>query len=169
MIVTGKRKAAAAVPEAKAEGPAALPKEETDMKVRYHLPRLRGTGPTNCAIRLDDGAVFTYRDAALPGPAGISFAADRTQDRSEQEFCRLDTNKDRAISYEEFASCEFYRLEHVKKLPFVDLSTFPRDKSGNISEEDLKRYLFDRADKNKDRKIDRKEWEEFYNEVAAPR
>ncbi len=104
--------------------------------------------------------------AAVAALAADSRPADRKNDRSEQEFCRLDTNQDRQISYEEFAACEFYRLEHARKLPFVDLSSFPRDKSGNISEEDLKRYLFDRADKNKDRKIDRKEWEEFYDSVT---
>ncbi len=110
-------------------------------------------------------SVVLVAGAALAAAPG---AADRKTDRAEQEFCRLDTNQDRQISYEEFAACEFYRLEHVKKLPFVDLSTFPRDKAGNIAEEDLKRYLFDRADKNKDRVIDRKEWEEFYNSVAQP-
>jgi len=97
----------------------------------------------------------------------LALAADtRAAERSEQEFCRLDTNKDREISYEEFASCEFYRLEHVKKLPFVDLGAFPKDKNGKVSEEDLKRHLFDRADTNKNGKIDRKEWEEFYNSVT---
>ncbi len=103
-----------------------------------------------------------------PGLAAEPRAVGQKADRSEQEFCRLDTNKDREISYEEFAACEFYRLEHAKKLPFVDLSKFPKDNNGKASEEDLKRYLFDRADKNKNGRIDRKEWEEFYNAVTEP-
>ena len=106
--------------------------------------------------------------AALPCFAAQPQAADPKADRSEQEFCRLDTNRDREISYEEFANCEFYRLEHARKLPFVDLDRLPRDKSGNVSEEDLKRHLFDRADTNRNHKIDRKEWEEFYNSVTGP-
>jgi hypothetical protein len=110
-------------------------------------------------------SLFVVAPSAL---AAQPRAADPKADRSEQEFCRLDTNKDREISYEEFAQCEFYRLEHARKLPFVDLSKFPRDKNGNVAEEDLKRYLFDRADKNKNGRIDRKEWEEFYNSVTAP-
>ena len=110
--------------------------------------------------------------AVWPAAAPVASSASGTNSsrvgRSEQEFCRLDTDKDRQISYEEFSECQFYRLEHAKRLPFVDLDQFPRDKNGNVSEEDLKRRLFDRADRNKDRKIDRKEWEEFYNAVEAP-
>jgi hypothetical protein len=37
-----------------------------------------------------------------------------------------------------------------------------------MSDDDLKVYLFNKADKNKDRKLDRKEWEEFYNSLMEP-
>ncbi len=87
---------------------------------------------------------------------------------SEQEFCRLDTNNDRVITFEEFSACEFYKIEHVRKLPYSD----PEFKVGNgqqLSDDELKAYLFDKADKNKDRKIDRKEWEEFFTSVMNSR
>jgi Ca2+-binding EF-hand superfamily protein len=106
--------------------------------------------------------------AAAPAFPAERTAADTKPSRSEEEFCRLDLDKDRKISYEEFASCEFYRLEHARKLPFVDMNRFPKDENGNVPEEYVKKHLFDRADKNKDRKIDRKEWEEFYNSVTQP-
>ncbi len=96
-------------------------------------------------------------------------AEKRKQSESEQEFCRLDTNNDRVITFEEFSACEFYKIEHVRKLPYSD----PEFKAGNngrrLSDDELKAYLFDKADKNKDRKIDRKEWEEFYASVMNPR
>jgi hypothetical protein len=34
-----------------------------------------------------------------------------------------------------------------------------------LSDDELKDYLFNKADKNKDRKIDRKEWQEFYDSL----
>ena len=45
-----------------------------------------------------------------------AFAAEK-QDPSEREFCRLDRNSDRELTFEEFAACEFYKLEHLKQLP----------------------------------------------------
>ncbi len=92
--------------------------------------------------------------------------ADQTP--SDQEFCRVDKNNDRVITFEEFASCEFYKLEHVRKLPASD-PAFKNGRGGQMTDEELKAYLFNKADKNKDRKIDRKEWEEFYNEVMSLR
>jgi hypothetical protein len=112
--------------------------------------------------------VLSVLVAIGPARAADTGVADQKAARSEQEFCRLDVNKDRQISYEEFSACEFYRLEHARKLPFVDMSKLPKDKNGDVAEGDLKQYLFDRADKNKDRVIDRKEWEEFYDSVTQP-
>jgi Ca2+-binding EF-hand superfamily protein len=86
----------------------------------------------------------------------------------EKEFCRLDKNNDREITLEEFKACEFYKLEHVKALPYVDAMDLTTDKQGVLSEDELKTYLFRRADKNRDNKIDRKEWEEFYNSLIEP-
>lgn len=96
-------------------------------------------------------------------------AAGEKQTPSETEFCRLDMNSDREISYEEFMACEFYKLERVKKLPYADLQSFDRLRKGGLTDEDMKAYLFDKADRNKDRKIDRREWEEFYNSLMDQR
>ncbi len=99
----------------------------------------------------------------LAGPAAFG-APDDTP--SEKEFCRLDRDNDRLITFDEFASCEFYKLEHVRKLPVSD----PAFKNGRrMTDEELKIFLFNKADKNKDKKIDRREWEEFYNEIMNPR
>ena len=84
---------------------------------------------------------------------------------SEREFCRLDANSDRQITYDEFAACEFHRLEHVKQLPFSDPELFGKSPGKQFSETDLKHYLFKKADRNRNSKIDRKEWEEFYNSL----
>lgn len=87
---------------------------------------------------------------------------------SEQEFCRLDKNNDREITFEEFAACEFYKLEHVRALPYAQPQDLPPGKDNKFSDDELKAYLFKKADKNRDSKIDRKEWEEFYNSLMDP-
>jgi hypothetical protein len=99
---------------------------------------------------------------------GVSFAADKSKSAAEQEFCRLDKNNDREISLEEFAACEFYKLEQVRALPLTDMKDLKKDSNGNVSDENLKTYLFNKADRNKNNKIDRKEWEEFYNSLTEP-
>ena len=93
-----------------------------------------------------------------------AFAAEK-QGPSEREFCRLDRDSDRALTFEEFAACEFYKLEHIKQLPYADLKPFDRGGKGYLNDDERKAYLFDRADRNKDRRIDRKEWEEFYESL----
>jgi hypothetical protein len=92
-------------------------------------------------------------------------AAVEKQSPSEEEFCRLDRDSDREITPEEFAACEFYKLERMKKLPYADVERYDREKKGRLTEEEMKAYLFDRADKNKNRKLERREWEEFYNSL----
>jgi Ca2+-binding EF-hand superfamily protein len=87
---------------------------------------------------------------------------------SEQEFCRLDKNNDREITFEEFSACEFYKLEHVRALPFAQPQDLAPGRDGKLSDEELKASLFRKADKNKDNKIDRKEWEEFYDSLMDP-
>jgi hypothetical protein len=87
---------------------------------------------------------------------------------SEQEFCRLDKNNDRVITFEEFSACEFYRLEHVRELPYIQPQDLSSGRDGKLSDDELKAYLFNKADKNKDNKIDRKEWEELYNSLIDP-
>jgi hypothetical protein len=87
---------------------------------------------------------------------------------SEQEFCRLDKNNDREITFEEFSACEFYKLEHVRALPYVQSKDIMPGRAGNLSDDELKVYLFKKADRNKNNKIDRKEWEEFYKSLIEP-
>jgi Ca2+-binding EF-hand superfamily protein len=99
---------------------------------------------------------------------GTSFGADKPVSPSEREFCKLDKNNDRELSFDEFAACEFYKLEHVRALPLLEMKDLKKDSNGNVSDEDLKAYLFKKADRNKNGKIDRKEWEEFYNSLVEP-
>jgi len=87
---------------------------------------------------------------------------------SEQEFCRLDKNNDREILFDEFSACEFYKLEHVRELPYAQPQDLAPSKDGKLSDDELKVYLFNKADKNRNNKIDRKEWEEFYNSLMGP-
>jgi hypothetical protein len=101
-------------------------------------------------------------------PCGQVFSADVVKKPSEQEFCRLYKNNDREISFEEFSACEFYKLEHVRELPFTDLKDLKEKNNGMIPDEELKAYLFKKADKNRDNKIDRQEWEEFYSSIMGP-
>jgi EF hand len=99
---------------------------------------------------------------------GAVTSAEEKKNASEQEFCRLDKNNDREITFDEFSACEFYKLEHVRALPYAQPQDLPPGKDGKLSDDDLKAYLFNRADRNRDNKIDRKEWEEFYNSLMEP-
>jgi hypothetical protein len=94
-------------------------------------------------------------------------AAAEKKSASEGEFCRLDRNNDRGLTFEEFKACEFHKLEHLKQLPYGNIEQYDRDKNGSLSDDEMQKYLFDRADKNKDRRIDRKEWEEFYGSIMS--
>ncbi len=98
-------------------------------------------------------------------PQAEIVSADDTKNASEREFCKLDKNNDREITFEEFKDCEFYKLEHVKALIYSESG---QNGKTSLSDEELKAYLFKKADKNKNNKIDRKEWEEFYNSVMDP-
>ena len=99
---------------------------------------------------------------------GALFAEDKPMSAAEKEFCRLDKNNDRELSFDEFEKCEFYKLEQVRSLPFVDTKDLEKDNNGVVSDQDLKMNLFNKADQNKNGKIDRKEWEEFYNSLTEP-
>jgi hypothetical protein len=99
---------------------------------------------------------------------GHSFSADQVTSDAEREFCRLDKNNNRDISFEEFAACEFYKLEHVRALPLMESKDLNKGSNGSLSDEDLKSYLFKKADRNKNNKIEREEWEDFYNSLMDP-
>jgi len=102
----------------------------------------------------------------LPQIAIVS--ADDKKSASEREFCRLDKNNDREITFEEFKDCEFYKLEHVRALIYNELKQSGQKGKTTLSDDELKAYLFKKADKNRNNKIDRKEWEEFYNSIMDP-
>jgi len=110
--------------------------------------------------------VLLFVFCLLPQDAVLS--ADEKKSASEQEFCRLDKNNDREITFEEFKDCEFYRLEHVKALIYHEMQEQGQKGKVTLSDDELKAYLFKKADKNKHNKINRKEWEEFYNSVMDP-
>ena len=97
---------------------------------------------------------------------GAAMSSEEKKGSSEREFCRLDKNNDREITFEEFSACEFYKLEHVRELPYTQPHDLAPGRDGKLSDDELKSYLFKKADKNKDNKIDRKEWEEFYNSLG---
>jgi len=99
---------------------------------------------------------------------GVAASAVEKKSASEQEFCRLDKNDDREITLEEFKACEFYKLERVRALPYAESQKLGIGKGTKLTDDELKVYLFKKADKNKDKKIDRKEWEEFYTSVMDP-
>jgi predicted peptidase len=103
---------------------------------------------------------FTLQGAVTP--------PEEKKSASEQEFCRLDKNNDREITFDEFSACEFYKLEHVRALPYAQPQDIAPGKDVKLSDDELKAYLFNKADKNRDKKIDRKEWEEFYNSLMEP-
>ena len=65
-------------------------------------------------------------------------AEKQKQSASEQEFCRLDRNNDRGITFEEFSSCEFYKLEHVRKLPYSDAEFMAANQDRQLSDDELK-------------------------------
>lgn len=50
----------------------------------------------------------------------------------------------------------------------MEMKDLKKDSNGNVSDEHLKAYLFDKADRNKNSKVDRREWEEFYNSLMEP-
>jgi EF-hand domain pair len=102
-------------------------------------------------------------------PQGVVVSSEEKQSATEREFCRLDKNNDREITFEEFKNCEFYKLEHVRALPYSEAQELRPKGDAKFSDDELKAYLFKKADKNKDNKIDRKEWEEFYNSLVDPR
>jgi hypothetical protein len=81
----------------------------------------------------------------------------------------LDKNSDREITFEEFQNCQFYKLQRVRELPYAEPQELRPKGDAELSDDELKAYLFNKADRNTDRKIDRKEWEEFYNSVKEPR
>jgi len=84
------------------------------------------------------------------------FAADACN----EAFDRLDANKNNMLTYDEFS-----KLEHLKKVPFADMKELDRNKDGIVTFEEYCQATFDKADKNHDNKIDRKEWEDFYNSI----
>ena len=96
---------------------------------------------------------------------GAVLSIEEKKTSSEQEFCRLDKNNDREITVEEFKDCEFYKLERIRALPYKEPQELRPKGNAMLSDEELKAYLFKKIDKNKDNKIDRKEWEEFYNSL----
>ena len=82
-------------------------------------------------------------------PQNSVLAADEKKSASEKEFCRLDKNNDREITFEEFKDCEFYKLERVRALIYNELKqSGPKGKT-TLSDDELKAYLFKKADKNK--------------------
>jgi hypothetical protein len=99
---------------------------------------------------------------------GAALSTDEKKSTLEQEFCRLDKNNDREITFEEFKACEFYKLEHIRALPYEEPQELRPKGDTVLSDEEMKAYLFKKMDKNKDNKIDRKEWEEFYNSLVDP-
>ena len=99
---------------------------------------------------------------------GVSFSADTATNNGEREFCRLDKDNNREISFEEFAACEFYKLESVRALPYAESKDLNKSSKGGLSDDELKAYLFNKADRNKNGMIDRAEWEEFYNSLIEP-
>jgi len=96
---------------------------------------------------------------------GVALSAEEKKSASEQEFCRLDKNNDREITFEEFKDCEFYKLENLKQLPYHEPQENSPKADTVLSEDEMKADLFKKADSKKDKKIDRKEWEEFYNSI----
>ncbi len=81
-----------------------------------------------------------------------------------EAFDMLDTDKNSVLSYDEFS-----KFEHLRKLPFADMKAFDGNKDGAVTFEKNCRAMFDKADKNHDSMINRKEWEEFYNSITQNR
>ena len=91
--------------------------------------------------------------------SGIAFAAASCDDL----FNKLDTNKNNELSYEEFS-----KLENLDKLPFTDKKVIEKNKDSATAAEECKRAWFETTDKNKDKKISKKEFEEFFNATMDP-
>ena len=81
-------------------------------------------------------------------------------DACNEAFDKLDADKNNVLTYDEFS-----KFEHLKKIPFADMKEFDRNNDGKVSFEEACQAMFDKADKNHNGKIDRKEWEEFYNSI----
>ena len=97
----------------------------------------------------------------------LTAGAAAGQDACGTAFNKLDMNKDRALSFEEFCQTELLNLENLKKLPFADeIISKPGTGGTAPGKDELSRRLFEKADKNKDKKIDRMEWEEFYSTLG---
>ncbi len=79
-------------------------------------------------------------------------------DDCNKTFDVLDTNKNNVLTYDEFS-----KFEHLKKMPFADMKDFNKNKEGKVTFEAFCQEMFNKADKKHNGKIDRKEWEEFYN------
>jgi len=90
----------------------------------------------------------------------VSLNSVYADDACNEAFEMLDTNKNNMLTYDEFS-----RLEHLKKIPFADMKELDRDNNGIVTFEEACQGMFDKADKNHDKKVDRKEWEEFYNSL----
>jgi len=86
----------------------------------------------------------------------LVFAADACIETFEV----LDVNKNNALTYD-----EFIKLEHLKKIPFADMKELNGNKDGIVTFEETCKRMFDKADKNRNGEIDRKEWKEFYNSI----
>jgi len=97
---------------------------------------------------------------------GAASSAVEKKSPSEQEFCRVDKNSDREITFEEFQACEFYKLGHVRALPYSAPQDLGRKEDRTLSDDKLKADLFNEADTNRNRLIDRKEWEDFYKSIS---
>jgi len=110
-----------------------------------------------------------YAVATLAFGAGLCLAGNSC----DEALQKLDTNKDQSLSFEEFSVSEFYVLEHEQKLPLFSVKDLDTNGDGSITAEELKRGFFNKVDKNKDGKIDKKEWEEYFTlrerQISTPR
>jgi len=82
-------------------------------------------------------------------------------DACNEAFDMLDANRNNVLTYDEFS-----KLEHLKRIPFAEMKEFDRDKNGTVTFEEACQGMFEKADKNHDGKVDRKEFEEFYNSIV---
>jgi hypothetical protein len=82
-------------------------------------------------------------------------------DACNKAFDKLDADKNNVLTYDEFS-----KFEHLRKIPFADMKEFDKNKDGIVLFDEACRGMFDKSDKNHDSKIDRKEWEEFYNSIV---
>lgn len=101
---------------------------------------------------------------AMPYGAVLQGAEEKST--AEREFCRLDRNNDQKLTFDEFSACEFFKLEHLRALPFMRPGDMEPEKSGRMTDEGLKAFLFKKADRDQDQRINRREWEEFYDSIT---